>query len=241
MSIHVINWSPDSSEIIRSQIKKYFVEDIKFKTIYDNFGGVRVSSTHPFAHLVNTEINGITYDGNLFPSLTIVVTSDRKNPEINTPTIVKDIKINAAEVADIVANRNNYIISDADVASLQSLTANDAYVYSNGTQQERRADFVIEVWSENDKVKGSIYDVLINFLTGYRRFTIKENYDIVIVEDSITGERDGNYNFDFGKMLYGSIIRFNVDYTVAQYYVDDEIIELNTVVHTVEEINPDEE
>lgn len=237
MSVHVINWSPDFSEIIRSQIKKYFVEDIKFKDIYSNFEGIRVSSTHPFAHLVNTEINGVTYDGNLFPSITIVVNGDQKNPEINAQTLIKDTKIEAAEVADIVANRTNYIISDTDVAALQALTTGENYVYANGAKQERRADFVIEIWSENDDIKGKIYDVLVNFFIGYRRFTIKQNYDIVIVEDSMVGERDGNYNFDFGKMLYGSIIRFNVDYTVAQYYVDDGIDELAGVIHTEGEIN----
>lgn len=237
MSVYVINWCPDYSEIIRSQIKNYIVEDIKFRNIYKNYEGVRVSSTHPFAHLMNTEINGTKYDASLFPSITLVGSNDQKNPQINMATIIKDVPIKAAEVADIVANRENYIISDDDVTTLQSLTTGENYVHSHGIYQERRANFVIEIWAENDEVKGRIYDVLINFLIGYRRFTIKANYDIVIVEDSVTGERDGNYNFDFGKMLYGSIIRFNVDYVISQHYVDDTIGDINGVTHTEGEIN----
>jgi hypothetical protein len=235
--IYVINFSPNINKIMTTELKEHFSKDVKFSDIYSNFGGIRVSSTHPFAHLMNTEINGVTYDGNLFPSITIVGNHDQKNPQINIPAHIKDIRIKAAEIADITTNRERYIISDADLAALQSLTAGELYENAHGIQEERRSDFVIEIWAENDDVKGRIYDILVNFLIGYKRFTIKENYDIVIVEDSITGERDGNYNFDFGKMLYGSIVRFNIDYIVAQYYVDTDIVELGSVIHTEGEIN----
>lgn len=235
---YVINWSPDVSKIMIDEIKKYFVEDIRFSAIYPNFSGTRVSGTHPFAHLVNKEINGITYDGNLFPSITVVTTGDGKNPQINIPVFVKDTKIAAAEVADIVDNRDHYIISDADLAALQGLTTGENYLHASGIKQERRCDFVMEIWAENDEVKGRMYDTLVNFLVGVKRFTIKENYDIVIVEDSVTGEKDGNYNFDFGMMLYGSIIRFNIDYLIAQHYIDtDAQTEISGIIHTEGEIN----
>lgn len=235
--IYVINFSPNLNKIMTSVIKEHFSKEVKFSDIYPNFGGIRVSATHPFAHLMNTEINGVTYDGNLFPSITMVGNGDNKNPQINIPTHVKDIKIKAAEIADIVSNRERYIISDTDLAALQALTTEEGYENAHGIQEERRSDFVVEIWAENNDVKGRIYDILINFLIGPKRFTIKEDYDIVIVEDTITGERDGNYNFDFGKMIYGSIIRFNLDYVVAQYYIDTDIIELDSIIHTEGEIN----
>jgi len=235
--IYVINYAPDFIKIMTDEIKEHFSKEVKFSSIYSNFGGIRVSSTHPFAHLMNSQINDVVYNGNLFPSITLVGNMDQKNPQINTPTLVEDVKITSAEVADIVANRNRYIISDADLTALQGLTSGENYENSHGVKEERRTDFVAEVWAENDDVKGRIFDILVNFLIGYKRFTIKEKYDIVIVEDSVTGERDGNYNFDFGKMLYGSILRFNIDYMISQHYVDTDIIELASVDHYEGDIN----
>ena len=235
--IYVINFNPDLTKIMTNEMKEYFSKEIKFSDIYSNFGGIRVSTTHPFAHLMNEQINGVVYSSNLFPSITLVGNMDQKNTQINIPTLVEDVKITAAEVADIVANRDRYIISDADVTALQGLTTGEDYENSHGIKEERRTDFVAEIWAENDEVKGRIYDVLVNFLIGYKRFTIKEKYDIVIVEDSVTGERDGNYNFDFGKMLYGSILRFNIDYMISQHYVDTDITELAGVDHYVGDIS----
>ena len=82
---------------------------------------------------------------------------------------------------------------------------------------------VVEVWAENADVKNAIYDITRNFLFGIKRFTIQEKYGIIILEASIRGEKSGNYNFDFGFMIYGGILRFEADFSVRQYIVVSDV------------------
>lgn len=235
--VYVINIIPDIEEIIIEQVKDYFYADVKFKEIFPNFGDINISSVHPVAYLIDAEIRGKPEPKGLFPSLTIANDNDNKNPEIDIATIIKDIKITSAEVQDMKDHRSIYVISDEDVQALDQLTQDSGYVWSKGVQQRRRASLVSEIWSVNARVKNRIYDILTNFFIGNKRFTLKEDYDIVIDEKSISGEKSGNYNYDFGKMLHGAILRMSVDYVIAQYYVDTDMVSLTGVIHTEGEVH----
>lgn len=239
--IHTINYVPDVEEILITKLRDYLVNEVKFKDIYKNFGNVRVSGTHPFVYLVESDINGTKLPQGLFPSITVVMESDAKNPEINIATIVKDFEISSTQVADITNNRDLYIISDSDLSALDSLTQNGNTVWARGARQYRRAYLVCEVWSLNPKVKNRLYDLLINFLMGSIRFTIKQIYDIIIIENEISGEKSGNYNFDFGKVIYGGIVRFPVDYAISQYRVDTgDQTTFSSVEHTEKDVHRNE-
>jgi hypothetical protein len=63
-------------------------------------------------------------------------------------------------------------------------------------------------------------------------------FDILIIEDSISGQRGGNYNFDFGYTLYGSVLRFEVVQVIEQFTIDSDVLTINEIVHTDGEINP---
>lgn len=235
--IFIINIIGDVEDIFIEESKSYFFEEVRFEKLYPNFGNLRISGTHPLAFLVDQQINNAKLPTGLFPSVTIIDDTDQKSPNIPVMTPLKDIVIKSAEVADMELNRDKYAISDEDLNALKDLTANSKELYAQGVQTYRMANMVVEIWSENPKVKNKIYDLVNGFLIGIKRFTIKEKYNIVINEDSITGEKSGNYNYDFGMILYGAIMRFTADFAVSQYYIDTENQgKISGVLHTYKEV-----
>jgi len=252
---HVININPNPEKTIIEEFGKHLYEEIRFTDIYPEFGNVRVSETHPFAYLMNSEINNVKIPVGLFPSVTIVNDTDNRNTALAMQKqIHTEIEIGSAELDNIKAHRNLYIISDKDIAALEALLDRfNGTLFASGVESFIRASIVCEIWSENYEVKGAIYDILRNFLIGIKRFTIQENYGIIVLEDSIRGEKSGNYNFDFGHILYGGILRFDTDYIIKQYFVvvdvdfaDLEIKEVGQLAvskidHTYEEIHDSEE
>jgi hypothetical protein len=235
---YVLNRMPDIEKILIGELKNYFSEEIRFEKVYPNFGNVRIGGTHPFAFLIDQEINGNAVPTGLFPSVTIVNDTEQRNPETLTSVPLKDVEIGANEVTDIEANRDYYSISNEDLNTLKDLTSGQNKIYGQGVETFRRASFVAEIWSENPTVKNKIYDLVMGFLTGKKRIEIHESYGVVIIESSVSGEKSGNYNFDFGKVIYGGIIRFTVDYGISQYIVEmDEQTIVDTIEHFKENIH----
>lgn len=239
MMNRVITVSKDYEQIITDMVREYLYKDIKFAEVYPNFGNVRVEMVHPFAYFVDNQVNDAPIPQGLFPSITIVSDNDQKNPEVDTQTHLSDIKITTAEILDIKENRKHYIMSDENLAALDQLTQGTSFVWAKGFSQLRRASVVFEIWDLNPKVKNALYDLTMFFLLGTKRFTLNVDYDIVIDEKSISGEKSGNYNYDFGKMLHGGMIRCSVDFSVSQYVIDTETLTAANVIHTVEEVKND--
>jgi len=233
----IINIIADVEDIIIEEVKKYFFEEVRFKELYPNFGNLRVSGTHPIAFLIDQQINESKLPVGLFPSVTIIDDTDQKTPEIPIMTPLKDITVTAAEVSDMEDNKAMYSISDKDLQTLKDLTLNDNFLNAQGVETFRSANMVAEIWSENPKIKNKIYDLMIGFLIGKKRFDINEKYGIIIGEDSIAGEKSGNYNYDFGKILYGGILRFKIDFSIRNYMIDTEIGKIAKVDHYVENVH----
>jgi len=217
---YILNVVPDLEEILIKELKQHLFEDVKFAEIFPNFGNARVSATHPFAFLLEQEINGDPIPVSLFPSVTLVNTSDIKNPTLNIPALEENVIITPTEVADIENNKDRYILSEQTLVALKELVKTS--LPATGFTNYRRANIVGEIWSENPVVKNKLYDLVVNFLIGQNRFTIRESYGITVVEDSVQGEKSGNYNYDFARMLFGAILRFNVDFITRQYVLDTE-------------------
>ena len=238
---YVLNIVSDVEVILIEKINDYFINEVRFKKIYSQFGDIRVSGIHPFAFLIDKEINNTTVPVGLFPCITLINDTDNKTSSLNVMTPLKDVVVTSTEIIDIIDNRDKYSISQEDVDRLVELTADDAELHAQGTETFKTANMVVEIWSENPTIKNKIYDLVNGFLIGKKRFEIKEEYDVTINEDTIAGEKSGNYNFDFGKIIYGGIMRFTVDFPFANYTIDTEIITISTIKHSASEINYKEE
>ena len=234
---YVLNIVPDVEETLISKVNDYFINEIRFKKLYPHFGTIRVSGVHPFAFLIDKEINNTTVPVGLFPCITLINDTDSKTPEIQVMTPLKNVVITSTEITDIIDNRSKYSVSDEDLEQLKNLTNDSAELNAEGAETYRTANIVVEIWSENPKVKNKIYDLMTGFLLGKNRFTIKDEYSIVINEGSISGEKSGNYNFDFGKIIYGAIMRFTADFMIQNYTIDTDLGNLATINHSAEQIH----
>lgn len=238
MAKYVINIVADVEEVFLNSLRIHLVSEVHFKDIFPNFGNVRVSGVHPFALLLEQQLSGSSkIPVNLFPSVTLIENTDGKNPALMTTMQYQDsIKVTAAEVQDIVDNREKYIISNTDLTALQGLTADSGSIWATGMVSYMRGNFVAEIWSENLKVKSRLYDIVRNFILGVWKRTLNETYDIKLSDD-VKGEKSGIYNYDFGKILYGAILRFDADYSAIQYIADTTISALAGIKHSEQEVH----
>lgn len=226
----------DIEDVVISDLSEHLFNIVKFKEIFPNFGNVNITGVHPFAYLIDQEINKKPVPKGIFPSVTIVDDTDQKDTDDTSPAIRKDIKITSAEVNDMIANRKNYVISDEAVMALKELTENDGEVWSEGHVRRRTHNMVGEIWSFNKKVKDKLYELIINYLCGVGRFSLHDNYDIVIHERTVNGQKSGSYNYDFGRIAYIGIIRFNAVTVNAEYIIDTEIKTLSGIKHSETEV-----
>ena len=233
--IYVISLCPDIEEILVNEMRKYFVDEIRFGDIYPNFSKIRIDMTHPFAFLMDNLINNTKVPVDLFPSITIFAPNDSKAVEVKP--ILKDIQIKTAEITDIENNRDRYIMSDTDLQALKTLVQAETYKWSKGAGTIKRASIEIQVWADNITLKNKIYDLVQLFFIGKKRYELNEYHEIKVNEEAITGQRSGNYNFDFGKIYYGGMINLSVDYVLNQFFVDTETASLDSVIHTAAEVH----
>lgn len=232
--IYVITFCPDVEKTLLQEMRKYFADEIHFSSLYPNYPNLRIDLTHPFAYLMDKEINGSSIPSDLFPSITIVVTNDTKPVELKP--ILHTKKITIAEINDIENNPDLYQMADPDLQALKSLIQADEYKWSEGAGTIRRAAISVEVWADNPELKNKIYDLVYAFFVSKKRYEINENYDIKLFEEQLSGQRSGNYNLDFGKIYYGGMINISADYPLNQYFVDTTIATVTGVYHTHEEV-----
>lgn len=235
MAKYIINIVPDVEDILLGSLQKHLIGEVHFKDIYANFGNVRVSAVHPFAVLLEQQILGSTSKVSLFPSVTLIENVNAKNPSVPHLAQYQNVVVAAAEVADITNNREKYIISDTDLAALDAATQGENYINAIGTVTHIRGNFIAEIWSENLKVKNRLFDVVRNFLLGVYRYTLVENHDVKLSED-VQGEKSGIYNYDFGKVLYGAVLKFDADYVIIQYEADTGLSDITGIIHSETEI-----
>jgi hypothetical protein len=239
---YIISAVPDVEEIFIDEIKNYLMNEIKFQKIYKNFGNIKISSIHPMAYVLDQNVNGGNMPTGLFPSITLVNESDGNNARLEMPVNPEENTITISEISEIEntdLRKKLYIISDDDLLILKDMV-NEApgnKILATGYTKYRTANMVMEIWDENMIIKNRIFDLMVNFFFGEKRFTIKDKYNIVVVEGSIRGQKGGNFNYDFGKMLFGGILRFDVDFSTRQYIIDSDVGVLEAVDHYKENIH----
>ncbi len=237
---YVVNLATDLEKLMVEKAENHLFNEVRIQEIYKNFD-VHVGITHPFTLLFEKEIDGQTFPAGVFPSITLCDENDMKDSDANMPTLEEDSKVTSSEVVHIEENPELYIISQKDYRELKELSKTEgSAVKGSGISQRRKSNMIIEVWAENQIIKNRLYDIMRNWLIGYGRFYLLQNYEILIVEESISGQKGGQYNFDFGKPIYGGILRFDIVQVISQYVLDTDLIDISGIVHTTDNVNPED-
>lgn len=230
----IITKVPYVKRILVTQLNNYLRNQIGTDELFGkNFKNIRVSEDHPFARLVASKL-GIGDDStsttDLFPSLTVVVTENKYGQNQAQLHPSGQAEVGQAEIDHIIANRKTqYIISSKEVDRIQdgynllnpTGTTPENKLTFTGVEQIREASIAVEIWTANSEIKDRLFDLVIAFFTTFGRLSLREDYGIIVNNDSISGEQDGIYNFDFGYRLSGAMIRLDAEYYLRQFQGPD--------------------
>jgi hypothetical protein len=221
MNLNIVR-CPDIEKIISDDIRAYFDEDVDFKSLFP-MDTVKVSTDHPFINLMNQEGSGGVYNLSCLPALTVIDTSFVKL--IETPVAPQTMKILPALVDEIkLYGRDQFTMSKQVLSVLEDSFKTQPFLLAEGYETWRKTTIAIEIWAANNVLKGKIFDLVSLYLVGSRRFSLHQNQGIMIEEETVTGEKSGIYNFDFGETIYGAMVHFTVGYKVGAYSVKDFVI-----------------
>lgn len=122
-----------------------------------------------------------------------------------------------------------------EVADSRTVGEEKGYVYGIKVDTMRRDRVSVEIWAENNQLKNEIYEHLRLLFASSLEPIFQEQYAMFnpsVFDGSINGERSSNYNLDFGGLLCGSHISFEVDYNVSQIILDTEINNMSKEIIT---------
>lgn len=216
-------------EDLVAQAFREYLRELRFGELFPNHGNINVSSDHPFEQLLNNEGSV----PNLFPSVTVVSSSDGEVPGMG-----KSWSIQTLVPEDIPADfdGNGFYIVESALNDLRTALAAKGSVYGLSHSTMWRDSASIEIWTENLQVKNDIYNLVLGFLTGPKILALKEAHEINVHSNSVHGQRSGYYNFDFGRVLYGGRISFTADYPVLQAVYDTDFGSIKDIEHSYLEV-----
>jgi len=225
--IVILNKGTMIEDVLISEFKQY-LEEIHFSELYPVIGSVRITNEHPFALLLNQQSNGVSFTGQLFPCITVVSGSDEKVGPLTEYHDRTDFSLVSSDVSLI--KEAGYQISQGSIDWLNAYFVDHETIYGQTAVGQRRDHITVEIWSENIQLKNELYNIVEMFLCGPKRDLLSTKHSITVTDDTVRGQRSGNYNLDFGQLLYGGQISFEADYLIEQSVLDTDIIDTNNDV-----------
>ncbi|MFA5048651.1 MAG: hypothetical protein WC516_06525 [Patescibacteria group bacterium] len=210
----------DVENVMANDMRDYFINKIKFASLYPGVN-LKISTDHPFVSLMQQTVpeSGVFDLTGLFPAITVIDTNSAKLIDSMVAPGYGTIPIGI--LADIETyKRDKYIISKEDLTRLIAAFEGKTELIGLGVETQKKVSITIEIWALNNAMKGKIYDLISLYLVN-RMIYLRENYEIMLDEASINGERSGTYNFDFGETLYGSMLRFTCGVVASMWEIVD--------------------
>lgn len=218
--------TPAVEEALRRVIDRHFNETVDIRTIFSNIEKINVSLIHPFEYFF-ARAQGATPAQNatgLFPSVTVI--SEGDNPIEVADAGRREMRISSDFAASLESelkkktDDRGVICSPETVAAIKEATEGNQPVPVIGYQTHTTERISIEIWADNNIVKNRLYSILLSFLKGRAGEILLKEENVMILPESIVGNRSGNYNFDFGKTLFGGVVTFDVQYYTQELYFD---------------------
>lgn len=228
-------------QAICSLIEEY-IETIKFDKAYENFR-VRVTLQHPFSLIGNKGIKAADH----FPAVVVSTYDDEKPHDLPIPPQVEGIGLTKEDI-DLITKTTEtgidkktgkpverkipglcVVIANETLQEIYTHIKEKKIIYGFSVRTYRMDRICLELWSENVQLKNEIYEQLRLFVFGNLRHLLTANkyraQNIKMDDDTINGQRSGAYNDQFGVILAGASLIFDVNYAVEQIVLDTEIKE----------------
>jgi len=197
------------------------------------FPGVTLNITneHPFMQSLDNQ--GPSNAPSLFPAIVVASESDRHVPT-GKFIEVERLTIEPQDVDQIIPS--GYMIEEETVERIRGefKDREEKKLYGASYTVRRSERISIQIWAINVQLKNYLYEMLELFIHGglhERMMDFRKNQNLVIFDDTVTGQRSGTYSLAFGMTLAGANIVFDADYMIEQTFIDTELIKLNDPVY----------
>lgn len=222
----MIYYLSDMSEIDQKVVdlmKQHFDENIKWGSIYREYRNLSISKIHPFVRMLSDTDTNKPKD--VLPAVAVALLED------NGVNAVLDrgeetIEITTAilqELEDQKYNLNRENIFD----NLYKLIGGGSKIFAQKVNRRFNQNLVIEIWTDNDIIKDVLYEGIKDFFDFY----LGTMFDLGMENVSLNGRKDGDYNFDFGTVLYGASITVSFNIANMVFIVDTAMEEIAEIVH----------
>jgi hypothetical protein len=216
-----------------------YLETMKIDEIYPQ-NHVHATLNHPFAYLFKEQGNKAA---DHFPAVVISTYDDDKDRELNAlrpqtqGAELRPVEYTGEDIGQIlniyepepVNGKKVRLPGVCAVASGESVNAifkrleTKKCVYGYSLRAYRTDRVSVEIWAENIQVKNELYEQLRLFVLGDLRTRLAGKYqffDPKIDDDTVRGQRSGVFNIDFGIVLAGADIQFEITYAIEQNVLD---------------------
>lgn len=232
-----------------SLVREYF-ETLHLDNKYQNFH-ISVTTEHPFAELYLHEGRNAS---DSFPCVVITTQEDRKPFEFDefASNEVEGLGITERDLDEITKTTEIYfnkkgvekareipglctVVDEKTLEAIRKTIEKQGYCYGYSIRSRRKDTLGLEIWAENVQLKNEIYEQLRLYVASNLPYILADRYpffDIAIFDNTITGHRSNNYNFDFDVVLSGAHISLDVNYCVEQIVLNTELTEVSNEIIT---------
>lgn len=235
------SYMPVIEEILITRLEEYLMSDCKWASLYPNFPKIKISNEYPWVdYMVSSD--SITYfdltkvSEDLFPAVTITTTNDSKSPQMFVD--LRPVTMVAANLSDFIerSEEDGYLISPTALTAVETHFDTYDILYGTNCIYQKRDTVTIDITVDDfSNVKNRLYDLISLYLLGEGAAQLKNDLEIGIIHHTVSGNRSGAYNIEFGRTLRGASIQFDVDYKIEQVFYDTEAVDIASVSidHTV--------
>lgn len=223
MAIYYLSDNSEVDDKVINYLSKYLIEDIKFGAIYRDFKNLSVSKIHPFVKLLS-DVNR-TKVKDVLPSITVaLLEDDGANVAINrSEEMIEMTSSLLQEIEDQEYGLNRENIFD----ELYGILNSGNKLFAKQVNRRFNQNLTFEIWADNDIIKDVLYEAVKDFIDFYA----ESLYDIGMENINIRGKKDGDYNFDFGTVMYGANVTLSFVATNMIFYIDTGISEIAGIKH----------
>ena len=211
-------------QAIRDALIEYF-EALKVSDLYKQWH-VNITCEHPFSLMLPS----FTFNPSIFPSIVITSNSDSKPSELTNLAEMQQLILEKKDLP--LLKDNGYMVCDEMLKELEKAFKTHDALMGVTNIIRRQEKIAIEIWSENIQLKNELYEMVRLFVTcGINKAMEREikNNNLVVFDNTVQGERSGNYNYDFGVTLAGARITFDADYFIEQSIIDTELTDKSEI------------
>jgi hypothetical protein len=217
-------------EVVRNALITYF-SCLDIDKMFPNHT-LNITNEHPFAQFLDNKGNDNA--ASLFPAVVITSETDVHAPTGGHFAEAERLILEPADVDELIDY--GYLIEPETIKKIRNEFSGKDKLYGLTHIIRRTERISIQIWSENIGLKNYLYEMIRLFITGGLHESMEEyrtKNNMVIFDETVTGQRSGTYTNAYGITLAGANIVFNADYIIEQSFIDTELIELNKPV-TVE-------